>query len=185
MQRNQRRFEGPGAKSKRRTCKLCGRQLSMYNDTGACHSHRCAPDSNREWEPPDRAESRIKIMEASDVPISQQEQMICSPGPFAMKFHLAALLLVLWFVPGVLAASPQPQQETACSFKLANGCFEAVEHIRVAHQWWQHAYLQACDGVVVREWYSEDMDGNDIRVWYLQARRIYYIKTHQQLRRTR
>src|SRR5574343_1251741 len=118
MQRNQRRFEGPGAKSKRKTCKLCGRQLSTYNTTGACHSHRCAPDCNRECEPPDRAESRIKIMEASDVPISQQEQMICSPGPFAMKFHLAALLIVLWFASSVLAASPQLQQETACSFKF-------------------------------------------------------------------
>ena len=79
----------------------------MYNTTGACHSHRCAPDSNREWEPPDRVEKRIKIMEASDPPISQQEQLICSPGSFRITFKLSlALLCIHPFIPKILKFSP-------------------------------------------------------------------------------
>src|SRR5574343_1551238 len=120
MQRNQRRFEGPGAKSKRKTCKLCGRQLSMYNTTGACHSHRCAPDCNREWEPPDRANERIRVMEALDIPISQQEQMICSPGPFRMVLKVA----LLWLLLAVPAFASEPQREFSSEFRFANGCFE-------------------------------------------------------------
>lgn len=95
MQRNQRRFEGPGARSKRRTCKQCGRRLSMYNDTGTCHSHKCAPDSNREWEPPERANERIRMMESMDVPISQQNQLICSPGSFGMVLKSIVALICL------------------------------------------------------------------------------------------